>query len=250
MPTIRLEVSTIRLSEKHKFDEESLVIWSNETQIFFEDVFPTDEDRITLETGEQFCHPSRTWMRNKDGVKRHSIVANLSLDAADDGVAKGTLTYVGSRDGEPALYFDVHLEKEKFNGVLENIRCGILPSEILIDLGGSPKLIIGPDSIWSYGMPDELIWKNAAADNQIAKIFGVRVDSLVRKVEVEDEKPPNVLASHARVDGAANHVLGAKMDEIRDSLRRLESGARSLVSAVLFAAGAVGIGALISHLMR
>ena len=189
-------------------------------------------------------------MRNKGGVKRHSIVANLSLYAAEDGDAKGTLTYVGSRDGESALYFYVRLEKEKFDGVLANIRCGILPREILIDLGGSPRLIIGPDSIWSYGVPDELIWKNAAADNQIAKIFGVRFDSLVRNVEVEDEKHPNVLASHARVDGAANHVLGAKMDEIRDSLRRFEGGARFLVSTVLFAAGAFGIGALVSHLMR
>ena len=81
MPTIRLEVSSIRLSEKHKFDEGSFVILSNETEIFFEDVFPTDQDRITLETGEQFCHPSRTWMRNKGGVKRHSIVANCSPSA-------------------------------------------------------------------------------------------------------------------------------------------------------------------------
>jgi len=155
-------------------------------------------NRLTLETGEVFQSTAYPW------EKRRKISASLNVDPASEGrdaSHTNNMRYFEEEKGDdyeepPFIHFQVSIPSSDYSLLLNNIREGLTPSVVTVELRhdlfdkGSP---IGFDNA-----PDgsEMIWRNA--HDRRVDVVGIGFEyRLIGNVldDDEDAKPPTLKGS-------------------------------------------------------
>jgi hypothetical protein len=197
------------------------------------------QDRLTLETGEVFQNPAYALVR---GNKQNEISAYLNVRPASEGHDSSHTNYMryfeavtGDDYGSPpSIHFDVSTPASDYSLLLNNIRGGITPSSVTVELrhdlfdNGSPlKYDYAPDG-------SMMIWRNATEQNRRVVVesieFRYRLIGDTGDDDDESTKPPPAKAS---IDAAT----AAKLAELEKAIVKGNGvkGNGVIVMAIIFA---------------
>jgi len=194
------------------------------------------QDRLTLETGEVFQNPGYASVR---GNKRNEISATLNVRPAPDE-RQNEMRYFEAVTGDdygspPMIHFEVSIPASDYSLLLNNIRGGIMPSSLTVELPINFHTVAGKEaSPLKYGNApngSEMIWRNATEQSRRVdvksivfyyQLFGAGYD------DDEDAKPPTAKAS---ID-AASAAIVAKLNDLEKAFVK---GSGWVVTAIIIA---------------
>lgn len=168
-------------------------------------------DRLTLETGEVFQNPAYASVR---GNEKNTISARLNVrpmpEAGDQYGSR--MTYHEAASGEdysfpPCINFYVSTSASDYSLLLNNIRGGITPSSVTVELRTDVLDKAAPLTYdWA---PDGsmMIWRNALKQNRVVPVKSIEFRyQLLGEADHDDEdKPPTATAP---IDAASVAILG------------------------------------------
>jgi hypothetical protein len=183
-------------------------------------LYPEDRTYLELKTGEVFCNPSYSKLRAKNG---NTISATLSINEAlaDADYEYSKLRYFGETrsddDFSPSsLHFQCFLPPKEFGDVLTNIRNGLLPSTVRIELEHE---YLNKESPLTFGWePDGsgLKWDN---NNASARKNGINIEGITLQYELVkptyDDETGELKASE---QSSPTDVFNSRMKEVKDQL--------------------------------
>jgi hypothetical protein len=197
-------------------------------------VHPEQRDYLQLKTGETFCSPSHA-----DFGDRPRIAASLVIEEADsdDDSADNKLRYLSEAGPDrishrSALEFHWRLAAAEFQGLLGNIRAGLIPTKASITL--QHEVVEGGTSLRFNLQADEcgFKWDN---DNAAARKLGINIEQVTlqfRSLSGSGENDNKAIASN---------------DEVRDQLGRIGGEIRRIGLVLISGIAALVIVTLIRH---
>jgi hypothetical protein len=173
-------------------------------------------DSLKLETGEVFQNPAYAAVRR---TEKNAISAHLSVhpvpDGGDTSYANLMRYHEGTKGDDygspPLIHFNVSTPASDYSMLLNNIRGGIMPSSVMVDLRHNLHDKEGPLAYdWA---PDGsmMIWRNALKQNRVVAIESIefRYRLLGEADDDDEDKPPTAKAS---IDAASVAIVGKLAD--------------------------------------
>ncbi|HVR58009.1 MAG TPA: hypothetical protein VMT72_14430 [Pseudolabrys sp.] len=190
--------------------------------------------RLALETGEIFQNPEYASIR---GYEQTAIDANLSLHLVSDGrdlSRTNVMTYVegvtnDDHHAPPSIHFDVSIPASDHSLLLNNIRGGITPSSVRVELRHE---LYGKGSPVDYE-GGEMHWRNAK--NRRVALESINIDYRVIGADDGDGAVANTAKSSTPKIDAASVAIAATMAD----LERAFTKTKTLIVTVIIVASAV-----------
>jgi len=234
MALLRLSVSSIDMTTAWALSRDDGQPRSRDTLRL--GVTPEDRDYLQLKTGEIFCNPSDADFSNAD---RPRIAASLVIEQAgsDHDGADNKLRYLSDagRDRishQAAIEFHWCLPTSEFQGLLSNIRSGLIPTKASIAL--QHEIVEGGTSLRFNLEADGrgIRWDN---DNAAARKLGIAIEQVTLQFRSRDGLVEN---DHKAIDLST---------EVSNQLTRVGSEIRRLGAILICGLAALAIAILIRH---
>jgi hypothetical protein len=188
------------------------------------ELMPTDErDHLDLETGEVFQDYSYARLHKKE---KKLIYASMTIRACreDSDYQYNAMRYMTEQTGDDYHYpssilFNVFIAPTAFRELADNIRSGLFPQVVTIELVDDPSQFFTTSSkkkaAIEFGWePDGSgrIWHNRDKENQRIAIEGVRFDYTVVKPQYDEKQ----------VDRFLPMQLNAPVDRISEQIALIQ----------------------------
>jgi hypothetical protein len=173
-------------------------------------------DSLRLETGEVFENPAYAAVH---GNKKNEILARMNvrpMPNADDELYGSRMTYHEGSSGNdyafpPCIYFYVSTPSSDYSLLLNNIRAGITPSSVMVELQADALDKAGPLTYdWA---PDGsmMIWRNTSQQNRVVMVKSIEFHYRLLGEADHDEEDKQPAAKVAI--GAASTATVGKLTE-------------------------------------
>src|SRR5262245_28073987 len=208
-------------------------------------LLPTDErDHLDLDTGEVFQDYNYARLHKNE---KKLISANITIYAAldDSDYQYNRMQYFDEQKHDlfyqpSSIYFSVFIAPTAFRELVDNVRGGLFPEKILIELPSKKAPI---EFGWE---PDGsgMIWHNKEKENRMIAIESVRFDYAVVKPRYDEKQLDRLLPMQAATDRINEQIvpIQTSLAEMLKYLRWITMGIVAL--AIMIAISMIKRGSL------
>ena len=175
------------------------------------------QDRLTLETGEVLQNPRYAAVR---GDKQNEIDAQMNVRPASEGrdlSHTNRMGYFAGVSGDddgapPSIHFDVTIPASDYSLLLKNIRGGINPASVTVELRHD---LFGKGSPLEYDFaPDGSMmrWRNATKENRFVAVEGIDFQYRLIGADDDDDAVAAPATATASIDAASAAIVGKLAD--------------------------------------
>ena len=194
------------------------------------------QDRLTLETGEVLQNPAYGAVR---GNKQKEIDAQMNVRPASEGRDLSHTNRMGYFEGvtnddggaPPSIHFDVTIPASDYSLLLNNIRGGINPASVTVELRHD---LFGKGSPLDYDYaPDgsRMLWRNATKENRFVAVEGIDFQYRLIGADDDDDAVAAPATAKASIDAASAAIVG----KLADLEKAFEWGRTIIVTVIVVA---------------
>jgi hypothetical protein len=178
MTTMAMTVSSITLTSKPTVPTREITRERFGYTLIIE-LFPKDpEFYLKLNTSEVFCNPNQS--KKVDDEERISATLSIRQASDDKDFFNNRMLYLDEVETETSYHpslilFRYFLPAREFGELLTNIRSGLAPSTVEVDLDHDVRDKNSPFTFGSEANGSSLIWAN---DNAASKKSGIKIHAV------------------------------------------------------------------------
>jgi hypothetical protein len=197
------------------------------------------QDRLTLETGEVLQNPAYGAVR---GNKQKEIDAQMNVRPASEGRDLSHTNRMGYFEGvtnddggaPPSIHFDVTIPASDYSLLLNNIRGGINPVSVTVELRHD---LFGKGSPLDYDFaPDGsmMVWRNATQQNRFVAVESIDFQYRLIGADHDGAVANTTKPSTPKIDATSVAIAATLAD-----LERAFTKTKTLIVTVIIVACAV-----------
>jgi hypothetical protein len=223
MTFMTMDVTSVSMTLEPQFSEAN----GRRGHSMYMGVHPQDHAYLELKTGQIFCNPRYANLRGRKG-KHEMISASLSIRPAlsDEDYRRNTMRYFPEAGSDfeyqpSTIYFQCYLPPDDFQNILTNLRSGLVPSAVTVDLND----IYDQGSILQFGRePDGsgMKWNNdkAASGQREVKIEGLTINYDLFESHGDDDAQTMTRRDRSVIEAvdAQSKQLAKQLNSIREAM--------------------------------